>query len=135
MTDKATVEIPVAARRHRPKINFKDGDICPVGAVLVVIEEGDKPSNSAGSTLDQAPSANPNLVPTGDAAPSAPHALHEQHAPGRKRPASDDRPTLRMSMDGAVARERVRPRRPPAGSRASSASSSGTWSPRASAAA
>lgn len=108
MTDKATVEIPSPRAGVVRMLGFKEGDICPVGAVLVVIEEGDKPSNSAGSTLDLAPSANPNLVPTGEAAPSAPHEQHEQQAPGRKRPPSDDRPTLRMSMDGAVARERVK---------------------------
>jgi len=39
MTDKATVELPSPRAGTVTKINFKDGDICPVGKVLVVIEE------------------------------------------------------------------------------------------------
>ena len=39
MTDKATVELPSPRAGTVKKINFKDGDICPVGKVLVVIEE------------------------------------------------------------------------------------------------
>jgi pyruvate dehydrogenase E2 component (dihydrolipoamide acetyltransferase) len=39
MTDKATVEIPSPRAGTIAKINFKDGEICPVGKVLVVIEE------------------------------------------------------------------------------------------------
>jgi pyruvate dehydrogenase E2 component (dihydrolipoamide acetyltransferase) len=39
MTDKATVEIPSPRAGRIAKINFKDGEICPVGQVLVVIDE------------------------------------------------------------------------------------------------
>lgn len=39
MTDKATVELPSPRAGKIVKINFKDGDICPVGKILVVIEE------------------------------------------------------------------------------------------------
>jgi pyruvate dehydrogenase E2 component (dihydrolipoamide acetyltransferase) len=39
MTDKATVELPSPRAGTIKQINFKDGDICPVGKVLVVIEE------------------------------------------------------------------------------------------------
>ncbi len=39
MTDKATVEIPSPRAGTIAKINYKDGDICPVGKVLVVIDE------------------------------------------------------------------------------------------------
>src|SRR5262249_10492403 len=39
MTDKATVELPSPRAGTIAKINFKDGDICPVGKVLVVIDE------------------------------------------------------------------------------------------------
>jgi pyruvate dehydrogenase E2 component (dihydrolipoamide acetyltransferase) len=39
MTDKATVEIPSPRAGTIAKINFKDGEICPVGKVLVVIDE------------------------------------------------------------------------------------------------
>jgi pyruvate/2-oxoglutarate dehydrogenase complex dihydrolipoamide acyltransferase (E2) component len=37
MTDKATVELPSPRAGTIKKINFKDGDICPVGKILVVI--------------------------------------------------------------------------------------------------
>jgi pyruvate dehydrogenase E2 component (dihydrolipoamide acetyltransferase) len=39
MTDKATVELPSPRAGTIKQINFKDGDICPVGKILVVIEE------------------------------------------------------------------------------------------------
>jgi pyruvate dehydrogenase E2 component (dihydrolipoamide acetyltransferase) len=39
MTDKATVELPSPRAGTIVKIHFKDGEICPVGKVLVVIEE------------------------------------------------------------------------------------------------
>lgn len=42
MTDKATVELPSPRAGTIAKINYKDGEICPVGKVLVVIaEDGD----------------------------------------------------------------------------------------------
>jgi pyruvate dehydrogenase E2 component (dihydrolipoamide acetyltransferase) len=40
MTDKATVEIPSPRAGRISKINYTDGQICPVGQVLVEIEEG-----------------------------------------------------------------------------------------------
>ena len=39
MTDKATVEIPSPRAGTIAKINCKDGEICPVGKVLVVIDD------------------------------------------------------------------------------------------------
>jgi pyruvate dehydrogenase E2 component (dihydrolipoamide acetyltransferase) len=39
MTDKATVEIPSPRAGIIAKINFADGQICPVGQVLLVIDE------------------------------------------------------------------------------------------------
>jgi pyruvate dehydrogenase E2 component (dihydrolipoamide acetyltransferase) len=40
MTDKATVELPSPRAGTVTKINFKVGEICPVGKVLVVIDDG-----------------------------------------------------------------------------------------------
>jgi len=40
MTDKATVELPSPRAGTIAKINYKDGEICPVGKVLVVIDDG-----------------------------------------------------------------------------------------------
>ncbi|HEX4452266.1 MAG TPA: dihydrolipoamide acetyltransferase family protein, partial [Kofleriaceae bacterium] len=45
MTDKATVEIPSPRAGTIAKINYKDGDICPVGKVLVVIDEDGAPAS------------------------------------------------------------------------------------------
>ncbi|HEY4240543.1 MAG TPA: dihydrolipoamide acetyltransferase family protein [Kofleriaceae bacterium] len=59
MTDKATVEIPSPRAGTIAKINYKDGDICPVGQVLVVIEEegGSKPAPSHGNGHGHKPAA------------------------------------------------------------------------------
>lgn len=39
MTDKATVELPSPRAGTVKKINYKEGDICPVGKVLIVIDD------------------------------------------------------------------------------------------------
>jgi pyruvate dehydrogenase E2 component (dihydrolipoamide acetyltransferase) len=52
MTDKATVEIPSPRAGRIAKINYTDGQICPVGQVLVEIEEdgaGTSASTKAGN--------------------------------------------------------------------------------------
>ncbi len=48
MTDKATVELPSPRAGTITKINFKEGDICPVGKILVTIDDEGAPA-SAGS--------------------------------------------------------------------------------------
>lgn len=53
MTDKATVEIPSPRAGKILKLNYKDGDICPVGKILLVIEE-------AGGTATSAPPPKPH---------------------------------------------------------------------------
>ncbi len=51
MTDKATVEIPSPKAGVIAKINFQEGEICPVGDVLVVIAtEGDSGGDSGGDS-------------------------------------------------------------------------------------
>jgi pyruvate dehydrogenase E2 component (dihydrolipoamide acetyltransferase) len=47
MTDKATVEIPSPRAGRIAKINYQAGQICPVGKVLVVIDDGGGASASA----------------------------------------------------------------------------------------
>ncbi len=49
MTDKATVEIPSPRAGTIAKINFSEGEICPVGDVLVEIAEQGKDGNKAAS--------------------------------------------------------------------------------------
>ena len=59
MTDKATVEIPSPRAGRIAKINFTDGQVCPVGAVLVVIDDQSggaaKSSNGNGHGKVEAP--------------------------------------------------------------------------------
>jgi pyruvate dehydrogenase E2 component (dihydrolipoamide acetyltransferase) len=57
MTDKATVEIPSPRAGRIAAINYGEGQICPVGQVLLVIDDGagaaagnGKPGNGHGST-------------------------------------------------------------------------------------
>src|SRR5512142_412180 len=60
MTDKATVELPSPRAGTIAKINYKDGQICPVGQVLVVIDEDGAaaaPSRDNGHAPAPAPAA------------------------------------------------------------------------------
>src|SRR4051812_29879029 len=50
MTDKATVEIPSPRAGTITKINFTDGQICPVGQILVEIDDGGAPAAIATPT-------------------------------------------------------------------------------------
>jgi len=54
MTDKATVEIPSPRAGTVSKINFKEGETCPVGQVLVEIDDG----GATASAPPPAPSGN-----------------------------------------------------------------------------
>lgn len=67
MTDKATVELPSPRAGRIAKINYKDGDICPVGKVLVVIEE-----HGAQATSAPAPAAGNGHKPAAAPPPAAP---------------------------------------------------------------
>jgi len=76
MTDKATVELPSPRAGTIVKINYRDGQICPVGQVLVVIDDG------AGASASPAPAAphttgspgNHGAAPRPAAPPAAPAA-------------------------------------------------------------
>jgi pyruvate dehydrogenase E2 component (dihydrolipoamide acetyltransferase) len=62
MTDKATVEIPSPRSGRITKRMFAEGQICPVGKVLIAIEvadaaAGDAPAAAAPGPVDVAPSA------------------------------------------------------------------------------
>ena len=47
MTDKATVEIPSPATGTVQSLKADEGDICPVGDLIALIEEGDAPATTA----------------------------------------------------------------------------------------
>ena len=85
MTDKATVELPSPRAGVIAKINYKDGAICPVGKILVVIEEDGPP------TKKQVP-------PPTHHAPAAPSPS----------PAPATRPAAQIEVvDATAGRERV----------------------------
>jgi len=64
MTDKATVELPSPRAGVIAKINYKDGTICPVGKVLVVIDDDGAPAaKQAPPPSHHAPST-PTPTPT-----------------------------------------------------------------------
>jgi pyruvate dehydrogenase E2 component (dihydrolipoamide acetyltransferase) len=58
-TDKTTVEIPSPAAGKVSSIRVAEGDVVPVGTVLVVIGEGAAPPESPGETVIHAPVARP----------------------------------------------------------------------------
>ena len=81
MTDKATVELPSPRAGTIKKINFKDGDICPVGKILVVIEEdGAAPAKA---------------TPTNGGG-------HKPHAEPAKAPPTAHRPAAQMASSGGT---------------------------------
>src|SRR5512146_2495692 len=56
MTDKATVELPSPRAGTVKKINFKEGDLCPVGEILIVSEEeGGAAASKNGNGHGEAP--------------------------------------------------------------------------------
>jgi len=68
MTDKATVEIPSPKAGTIAKINFKDGEICPVGKVLVVIDEEGAPAQPQAQSQTKTPTPTP--TPTAKTQPA-----------------------------------------------------------------
>jgi pyruvate dehydrogenase E2 component (dihydrolipoamide acetyltransferase) len=59
MTDKATVELPSPRAGTIARINYKDGEICPVGKVLVVIDEEGAAASPKRDTAKPAPAPAP----------------------------------------------------------------------------
>ena len=90
MTDKATVELPSPRAGVITRINYKDGDICPVGKVLVVIEE-------AGGV--------PVAAPTGNGH-GKPDATRPHQAPPPPRPAPIAAAQIQV-VDVTATRERT----------------------------
>lgn len=91
MTDKATVEIPSPRAGTITKINYADGQICPVGQILLVIEEegSSKPAvpehspppqsqiagNLPAAPVPAAPTARPAAIEVVDASAGRARAL------------------------------------------------------------
>ncbi len=89
MTDKATVEIPSPRAGRILKIHYKDGDICPVGKVLVEIAE-----------TGAAASPTPPPTPT----PTTPAPVHASAAPVSR---TGSPHTMPHSAGGAVGTQRI----------------------------
>ena len=89
MTDKATVELPSPRAGRIVKIHFQDGQICPVGQVLVEIEE-----DSARSATATAPTAAPaRPADNGHGAPAAVAQPPRPYPPG---------PSIAAGAGGAI---------------------------------
>jgi pyruvate dehydrogenase E2 component (dihydrolipoamide acetyltransferase) len=73
MSDKATVEIPSPRAGTISALNYKEGEMCAVGAVLFVIDEGASAtgSNGAGAAPPAAAPVAPAATPAAVAAPAA----------------------------------------------------------------
>src|SRR5687767_12167813 len=70
MTDKATVEIPAPRAGKILRRMYAEGQICPVGQVLVSIEE----TGAAASATATATASRPGATATASAASAAPAA-------------------------------------------------------------
>ncbi len=100
MTDKATVEIPSPRAGVITKINFTDGQICPVGQVLVVIDD-------AGTGTGASHAASSNAPHHGSAAPMATAAIATPSASTNTTPgAATGRPAIEV-IDASASRSRV----------------------------
>jgi pyruvate dehydrogenase E2 component (dihydrolipoamide acetyltransferase) len=76
MTDKATVELPSPRAGTIAKINYRDGEICPVGKVLVVIDEDGAAAGARPPGGNGHPAASPPPAPAhAQPAPHAPAAI------------------------------------------------------------
>jgi len=114
MTDKATVELPSPRAGKIVKINFKDGDICPVGKVLVVIEEdgasaappSDKPAAKPTDKPADKPAAKPADKPAAKPA-AAPPATARAPQPAVASVASASSSGAIQVVDATVSRQRV----------------------------
>src|SRR5215475_4078053 len=76
MTDEATVELPSPRAGTIVKIHYRDGQICPVGQILVTIEEDAGAAASAGNGQPghapaHPPASPPAVAPAAHAAPPA----------------------------------------------------------------
>jgi pyruvate dehydrogenase E2 component (dihydrolipoamide acetyltransferase) len=100
MTDKANIEIPspCAGRVHR--IHYQVGEVAPVGAVLIEIEEGEKSVSqepAPPAATDEEPSSRPDL---GQETPPR-HAAQKTVAGTPEPPVMPPRPGSRQKAGGA----------------------------------
>jgi pyruvate dehydrogenase E2 component (dihydrolipoamide acetyltransferase) len=90
MTDKATVELPSPRAGKIVKINYKDGQICPVGKVLVVIDDESAGAGASTGAAAARPQDRPPAAAESKHAPAATTTILPTTRPdnGRGAPAS-----------------------------------------------
>lgn len=102
MTDKATVEIPSPRAGVIAKINYTDGQICPVGQVLLVIDE----DGAVASTAHVASSKGPDHSPAPQTMLAAGLPTSTGSAPSATPSAATGRPAIEV-IDVSATRSRV----------------------------
>jgi pyruvate dehydrogenase E2 component (dihydrolipoamide acetyltransferase) len=104
MTDKATVELPSPRAGKILKINYKDGQICPVGQVLVEIEDegGAARPEPVAAPRDHKPPpmATTTILPT-----SRPDNGRGAAPPQRAAPSPSSSPTIPVPSRGRPGRD------------------------------
>jgi pyruvate dehydrogenase E2 component (dihydrolipoamide acetyltransferase) len=89
MTDKATVEIPAPRAGKVGKRMYAEGQLCPVGKVLITIEIEDgagAPAKAPSSSPSTSPSSSSSSTPAAPRAPAA--GVGQAHAISRSTPLS-----------------------------------------------
>ncbi|MBP9085841.1 MAG: 2-oxo acid dehydrogenase subunit E2 [Kofleriaceae bacterium] len=102
MTDKATVEIPSPRAGVIAKINYTDGQICPVGQVLLVIDE----DGAVASTAHVATSKGPDHSPAPQTMLAAGLPTSTSSAPVAAQAVATGRPAIEV-IDVSATRSRV----------------------------
>ncbi len=107
MTDKATVEIPSPRAGVITAIHYTDGQICPVGKILVVIEEEGAPSATASSPANGRAGQAPAAPATASSTQPAPASTAQPAAAGRAEPRGAAQAHGIEIVDATTARERT----------------------------
>lgn len=104
MTDKATVEIPAPRAGTIQQINFKDGEICPVGEVLVIIDDGVGSAAGAAAGHASAPATGPAPAAAAQPAPAAAVSTSAAAGTGRRVLATPATRRIARQLDVELAR-------------------------------
>jgi pyruvate dehydrogenase E2 component (dihydrolipoamide acetyltransferase) len=83
MTDKATVEIPAPRAGRVAKRMYAEGQLCPVGKVLITIDLDGAAAAAPTATAAKPANAEPPAVGTAGTAVHATPAVNAAHAPGK----------------------------------------------------
>jgi pyruvate dehydrogenase E2 component (dihydrolipoamide acetyltransferase) len=107
MTDKATVELPSPRAGTISKIHYKDGEICPVGKVLVVIQEDAAAAAAADARPPGGNGHGQPAAPPAHGAPPAASGAHHAASGAHGAPAAPQASAAIQVVDATAQRERV----------------------------